>query len=131
MIFFNKLRTAAEYYLKWVDFYNHGDLIQGLIWLRKSAELGYDEAEYNLGVAYYQGEIVLQDYKQAAYWFEKSAQQGDVKAQYNLGLLYEQGNGVPRNYQKALFWYQKSAEQGDADAQYNLKLLRYKIQMNT
>ena len=38
-------------------------------------------AQYNLGIAYYEGEGVEQDYKQAVEWWKKSAEQGNAVAQ--------------------------------------------------
>ena len=60
--------------------------------------------QHNLGVMYYEGTGVSQDYKQAAHWFTKAAEQGPTAAQYNLGLMYERGLGVPKNYKKAYMW---------------------------
>ena len=87
---------------------------------KKLAEGGDKIAQYNLGVKYYFGEGVPQDYKEAVKWFTKAAEQGDAKAQYNLGNKYRKGEGVPQDYKEAVKWFTKAAEQGDADAQSNL-----------
>jgi len=90
---------------------------------RKAAEQGNADAQYNLGVLYYEeweGQGVPQDdtqvalwrrtirawrawinsadpynrrYTQAVYWFRKAAEQGDADAQYALGNLYNYGHG--------------------------------------
>ena len=59
----------------------------------KLAEQGYANAQYNLGVCYYNGEGVERDYEQAVYWYEKTAEQGQEFAQYNLKKLI----GVTKN----------------------------------
>lgn len=78
------------------------------------------EAQYNLGVIYYQGKIVPQDYKKAFEWYSKAAKKGDTKSQYNLGWIYYQGNGVKQDYKKSFEWYLKVAQKGDVKAQHNI-----------
>jgi len=48
--------------------------------LRKAAEQGDAEAQYNLGVRYANGEGVPEDYKEAVKWFRKAAEQGFAAA---------------------------------------------------
>ena len=88
-----------------------------------SSELGNTLGQNNLGILYYQGQGVPQDYAQAASWYRKSAEQGNALAQNNQGSLYYHGQGVPQDYAQAASWFRKAAEQGDALAQYNLGLL--------
>ena len=90
------------------------------------AEDGYVSAQYNLGLWYYKGDGVKQDYEQAIEWFSRAAQQDNSSAQFNLGLLYYKGEGVVRDYEQASEWYRRSAQQGDYAAQYNLGLMYYK-----
>ena len=87
-----------------------------------SSELGNTLGQNNLGILYYQGQGVPQDYAQAASWFRKAAEQGDALAQYNLGLLYDHGQGVPQDYAQAASWFRKAAGMGNALAQNNLGL---------
>jgi TPR repeat protein len=86
------------------------------------AESGDATAQYNLGVAYEQGEVVPLDYVEAAKWYRKAAEQGHADAQNNLGAYYFVGRGIPQDYVEAVKWYRKAAEQGHAVAQYNLGL---------
>ena len=51
--------------------------IQTLI---KKAESGDATAQYNLAVAYEQGEVVPLDYVEAAKWYRKAAEQGHAAA---------------------------------------------------
>jgi TPR repeat protein len=60
--------------------------------LLKRANAGDPEAQNNLGVMYYNGEGVPQDYKRAAEWYLKAANQGEAEAQNNLGALYAGGD---------------------------------------
>lgn len=80
-------------------------------------------ASFYLGLIYYNGEGVLEDYAQAAAWYRKAAEAGNVDAQYNLASMYFGGQGVPQDYQQAAHWYMKAAEAGKAEAQFNLGLM--------
>ena len=62
--------------------------------LKAAAAAGGAEAENRLGLAYFNGEIVKQDFVQARQWFEKAAAQGYRAAEYNLGVIYDDGDGV-------------------------------------
>ena len=81
------------------------------------AEQGDAEAQYNLGVSYYNGEGVAQDYAEAVKWWRKAAEQGYADAQYNLGLSY-----YTKFYQqdKALELFKAAARQGHKEAQKTL-----------
>ena len=87
------------------------------------AEQGYDEAQYNLGFMYSNGQGVIQDHKEAVKWYKLAAEQGYATAQFNLGLMYEDGQGVLQDYKEAVKWYKLSAEQAYAKAQSNLGLM--------
>ena len=80
--------------------------------LREAAEQGYADAQYNLGLIYYEGEGVAQDYEEAAKWYRKAAEQGYISAQIALGGIYYCGQGVPLNYLDAIKWFRKPHEQG-------------------
>ena len=89
----------------------------------QAAGQGYAKAQFNLGLMYYNGQGVRQDYTQAVQWYRKAAEQGLADAQYNLGVAYEKGKGVRQDDAQAVQWYRKAAEQGDAEAQYNLGVM--------
>ena len=63
--------------------------------LKKQAASGDVKAQFILGMDYYEGHGVLQDYAQAVIWYRKAAEQGDAWAQVILGELYQNGQGVP------------------------------------
>ena len=98
---------------------------KGIALIRRSAEQGYADAQFNLGLAYYRGEGVSEDETQAIYWWRKAAEQGYAHAQYGLGEAYNQGKGVPQDYVQAVYWLREAAEQGYADAQSHLGLCYY------
>ena len=80
--------------------------------LRRKAEQGDAETQNNLGMLYYEGHGVTQDYVMARQWWEQAAAQGNAAAQFNLGVLYKKGQGVPQNNATARKWFEKAAAQG-------------------
>ena len=96
---------------------------EALALYRKAADQGDSDAQYNLGVAYDEGEGVPQDHQQAVAWYRKAAAQNHVRAQFNLAVSYDDGEGVAQDKKQAVHWYTKAAEQGDADAQQNLSVM--------
>jgi len=80
-----------------------------------ATEQGDAEAQYNLGVMYYSGEGVPEDYTEAAKWFRKAAEQGHAEAQYNLGVMYDSGDGVPKDDVEAYAWLSLSVTQTNGD----------------
>jgi TPR repeat protein len=79
-----------------IDFYMDEKTIRSL-----HAEKGNATAQYNLGLEYYKGEKIAQDYEKAVFWYQKSALQGYVNAQYNLGFVYHKGEGIEQNHKKS------------------------------
>ena len=94
--------------------------------LKILAEQGDAKAQYNLGLMYYDGKEVAQNYEIALDLFQKSAKQGNAIAQLGVGIMYRSGKGVPQNNKLASDWYLKAALQGNAQAQYNLGFMYYK-----
>lgn len=89
--------------------------------LREDAANGDPEAQYKLGVAFFNGRGVEKDLPEAARWYESAAEQGHAKAQFNLGLLLLQGEGdIRKDEAGAAKWFRKAAEQGHAKARCKL-----------
>ena len=63
--------------------------------LLKKAELGDAEAQVNLGLMYYIGKEVPQNYQIAYQWLSKAAEKRVAKAEYYLGRMHAAGNGLP------------------------------------
>ena len=84
--------------------------------LRKLAEQGDADAQWQLGILYHDGETVPKDDAIAVQWFEKAAEQGYVRAQSTLGAYYWAGRGVSPDLSKAYFWSQLALAQGDKDS---------------
>lgn len=89
----------------------------------EAARNGDIAAQNIIGVCYYNGDGVEQDYKEAVEWFRKTAEKGNVTGQYNMGYMYDYGKGVEQNHEQALYWYQKAANQGHKSAQNNIGVM--------
>src|SRR5262249_17115377 len=55
---------------------------------RKAAEAGDDNAEYNIGLMYEQGEGVPKDARQALEWYRKAVAHGSAQAMNNVAWQY-------------------------------------------
>lgn len=88
--------------------------------LKKEAQQGNANAQCDLGYAYFTGNGVTKDTKQAVFWFRKAAEKGNITAQSNLAYCYQEGVGIAKDLKQAFVWQKKAAEQGDLMSQTNL-----------
>ncbi len=72
---------------------------------------------------YNEGEIVDQDYEEAARLYRLVVEQGDAEAIWRIALMYKGGCGAPPDINKAVSLRRKSAENGNGDGQYYLGLI--------
>lgn len=122
-------------YYAGVEAMDVGDYETAIRLFTESAQAGLEIAQYNLGVMYYSGTGVPQDYAEAFKWTQMAAEQGHTNSQYNLGTLYYNGLGVrsdifnnwplslvfrQSNLEQAARWYQLAASNDHGNAQYNL-----------
>ena len=75
------------------------------------------KVQLSLGIIYFLGQGVEQDFNEAFKWFKLSAEQAYAPAQVMLGTMYEKGYGVEINHNEALKWFKLP----------NKALLKYKI----
>ena len=80
--------------------------------LKARAEQGDADAINKIGVLYYDGDELEQNYAEALSYFNKAAELGNADAYDNLGWMYENGDGVAEDLPKALEFYKKGAEGG-------------------
>ena len=78
------------------------------------------QEQYDLGLAYLNGNGVRMNQAWAFKWFLKAADQGHAAAQYKVACAYEEGRGVDKDYAESLKWCRKAAEQGHRWAQYQV-----------
>ena len=72
---------------------------------KTAAEQGDADAQYNLGLMYFDGYGVSKDDIAAVKWFRAAAEQVNVNAQYFLGMMYASGDGLIQNHLKAHMWF--------------------------
>jgi localization factor PodJL len=97
---------------------------RGVEMLKKAADLGYPQAQLQLGHLYESGYPGLaQDLVQARRWTEKAAEAGLPSAMHNLAMLIYNGEGGPKSQPLAAQWFRQAAELGQVDSQFNLGLL--------
>ena len=121
-LFFTSVTFAANesVYDKGVTAFESGEHEKAIQLFTDAANKGNADAQHVLGLIFFRGTEVPQDYKVASKWFALSAEQGNKDAQYNLGVMYFDGLGVNQDYKNAINWFTKSAEQGFVEAQYIL-----------
>jgi uncharacterized protein len=102
--------------------YQEGHYQTAMRLARPVADDGDARAESLLGLLYYHGQGVQQDFTAAATWLRKAADQDDATAQSLLGIMFFKGQGVPQDKTEAVTWFRRAADLGDAQAQYNLGL---------
>ena len=94
---------------------------------RMAAEQGNADAQLNLGMLYYTGLGVRQDYAEAVKWFRGAAEQGEADAQVSLGLMYQAGQGVPKDYVQAHMWFTLAAARGSENARKGRRIVADKM----
>lgn len=92
------------------------DLTQAIDACKQQADAGNAQAQYELGVLYYEGKAVPQDLPQALSRFEQASLQGHAEAQYRLGLMFFHGEAVPANNIQAYIVLKMAAVNGAEDA---------------
>lgn len=92
------------------------DFASGVMWLRKSAQQGYLDAQYDLGILLSRSDDP--DYNGALQWLLKAAGKGHARAAYAIGQIYADGLGVDKDEQEAVRWYRQAAEASLPSAEY-------------
>jgi TPR repeat protein len=93
--------------------------------LEAKADGGDVASLHALGLLFYYGEGVRQDYKKSAGYLSSAAEAGFPPSLSFLGLLYERGLGVKEDIPKAVELYERAADAGDSLAQLSLGALYF------
>lgn len=119
------LPPARQYYLLAHANRYAGHVVESNRLLKKSAMLGFAQAQYEWASLLIGGNKHLTPApRQAGIWLDKAAQQGHRDAQLMAAMAYEQGNyGLRQQPEKAVVYYRKGALNGDPIAQYALAYL--------
>lgn len=98
---------------------------EAVVWLQKSAELGYPRAEYEFALHCVGAAGLPEEVNQAKGldFMGRAAAHGWVPAQTVLGAYYIAGEFVPADVSKGIEYLQMAADKGDPGAQYRLARL--------
>jgi uncharacterized protein len=88
--------------------------------LRRYAELGDPQAQFELGERLLNGDEVARDPAAALPLLEKAARNGIADAWFRLGKMYHDGIGVSRDYGRSLELYTEAARRGVPEAMHNV-----------
>ena len=84
--------------------------------LRRLAERGDAESQYQMALAYREGKHTIQTPSSSFHWCRKAADQGHTKAQGLLGIMYRTGYGCRPDYRQAIQFFSLAAEKGDLES---------------
>lgn len=115
--------VSANFYAG-VSAYEAKDYKTALREWRPLAEQGDAAAQFHIGVIYFNGQGVIQDYKEALKWYHLAAKKMG-KAQLNIGFMYFNGQGVIQDYKETLKWFTIAANGGYTTAQNNLAIMYF------
>lgn len=107
--------------------YQSRDYVTAMPYFQTAAAAGDSQAQWHLGILYYNGWGTPANFAIAAQWFERAAAQGVAGAQTNLGVMYARGKGVPQDAMRAYVWSSLAADQGDAAAASNRNLAALRL----
>jgi hypothetical protein len=107
----NELSDAHAQFERGLKF-RHGigvkkDITEAIMWYKKAAKQGHQEASFNLGVIFSGNKIVPQNNAKALRWLMKSAEQGHRKSQVNLGSFFA---NIRNDYIRAYVWTLMAAD---------------------
>ena len=90
--------------------------------IRVAASLGSAIAQNNIGVFYWEGIAVEENYFEAMKWFRKAAKNGDAESEYNIGCMFLRGECMPRS--EGFKWIKKAAKKGHLEAKDTIKKIK-------
>lgn len=110
-------QSAEELNLQSIELIQQGKYTQALPILKKSAELGNAEAQYNYGYFLF---LQSGSAEEAVKWYLKSSDNGFNDGHYAMMMAYGNGQGVEQNSEKAFAYALKCANNDDATCMWNV-----------
>ena len=99
------------------DFKQKGELITALLHYSNAAEHGHKEAQYQMGMAYKEGNGIYQDLQEAYKWFEMASQSGHINSLFEIGTYCYYRTDGHKDDKKALKYLSSAAKGGHPDSQ--------------
>lgn len=84
--------------------------------LLERAAGGDSDAQFALGLMYYEGDHVEKNHAEAAEWWRMAAENGHIESQFAIGSAYYSGDGVEQDKAEGIKWLRMAAEHGNANA---------------
>ena len=95
---------------------------------RPLAEQGMIEAQYNLGLLYFNGYGVEPDPAEALKWYLAAAEQGYARAQYRVAEIYEADSGnIEQDLIQAHFWFSLARNRKYLDAKKRTRRVAHRM----
>lgn len=129
---------VAMYCMGEIDFQVIPTNVQrALGFFKKSAGLGYPQAQATIGALYLKGlpGLLEKNNKKGISLLSKAVTEKSLTARFNLGMAYYNGDGVKKDLVKASQWLRVAVRQNFSEAQYTLGVMLLEgeggIQRNT
>jgi len=109
--------AAGQYWLGYCLIFggaSEQNVEKGTTLLQKAAEQGHADAQFQLGIQYFNGnDFIAKDQAEAVKWFHKAAIQEHLRSYRWLGECYAYGFGANKDKVKAIEWLQRAHKQHD------------------
>lgn len=119
--------TAEEQYEMGLEFYEEKIYEKALKHFTNAAEQGNPNALYKLGLLYFCGEGVAQNFVEAKKWFEKAYMKDNGPATYFLCCMYYNGDETDVDKNKSRWLFEKASEKCKQQEIMELEDLYYKM----
>ena len=119
-ITFSFAQNADELNQQSKELLKNNEIEKAIPILRKAAELGNGEAQYNLGYFLSSGQGTEKDIEEAIKWYKKSSDNGFNDGHYAMMMAYGNGQGVEQNSELAFQYALKCANNNDATCMWNV-----------
>lgn len=96
---------------------NQGNYAEAFHELLPMAREGDPKAQYFIGLMYFHGRGVRQNFDLASRWFHASAEKGYCRSQKMMGAICINGLVRDIDLEAGASWYLRAADQGDPQAQ--------------
>ena len=113
-------QTAAELNAESKRLVQQGKYNEAFPILKKSAELGNAEAQYNFGYFLQSGTAGIKNETEAIEWYKKSSDNGFNDGHYAMMMAYGNGQGIGQDSEKAFEYALKCANNNDATCMWNV-----------
>ncbi|MDC1293274.1 sel1 repeat family protein [Amylibacter sp.] len=105
-------QVTAQDFSKGYEAAKAGDYATAMKIWKPLALDGNSKAQFGIGILYFSGHGIAQNYPEAKRWLMLAANQKNSEAMVTLGAMYSGGLGVIQNYKVSNKYYKQAASQG-------------------